>query len=191
MRHASLRSWAAAALAVATVASCATHGPRYLDPNMDFGAVRTVAVMPFTNLSRENTAGERVRDVFSTALISTGALMVVPPGEVQRAISGQGVVIPSAPSVEEVGKLGKVLKADAIITGTVREYGEVSSGSARGNVVSVSVQMMDAASGKVIWTAASTRGGVTLADRLLGSSGTPMNRVTEEAVDDLLRKLFD
>ncbi len=191
MRHASLRSWTAAALAAATTASCAARGPRYLDPNMDFGAVRTVAVMPFANLTRENTAGERVRDVFSTALISTGALMVVPPGEVQRAISTQSVAIATAPSLEEVAKLGKVLKADAIITGTVREYGEVRSGSASGNVVSVSVQMLDAASGKVIWSAASTRGGITMADRLLGSAGTPMNRVTEEAVDDLLRKLFD
>ncbi len=87
-------------------------------------------------------------------------------------------------------KLGKVLKVDAIVTGTVREYGEVRSGTASGNIVSLSIQIMETATGKVVWAASSTQGGVSTADRLLGSGGTPMNQVTEAAVNDLLNKLF-
>jgi hypothetical protein len=175
---------------VAALAACKTPSPRYIDPNMDFGAVRTVAVFPLQNLSRESLAAERVRDVFSSMLLATSSVYVVPPGEVQRAMSQAGVSNPTTPSTEDVVKLGKSLQADAVVTGVVKEYGEVRSGSASGNVVSISVQMMETATGKVIWSASATKGGVTMADRLLGSSGTPMNQVTEAVVDELLGKLF-
>jgi polysaccharide biosynthesis protein PelC len=179
----------AAALAVA-LAACASTGPRYLDRQMDFGSVRTVAVLPFQNLTRETPAGDRVRDVFSTMLLATNAIYVVPLGEVQRVLAKAEIGNPSAPNLEQVVKLGQQLKVDAVITGAVKEYGEVRSGNATSNVVSVSVQMQETSSGKVVWAASSTKGGVTLGDRLLGSSGTPMNQVTEAAVDDLLNKLF-
>lgn len=157
---------------------------------MDFGSLRTVAIMPFQNLSRDNLAGDRVRDVFASALLASEAVYVVPNGEVARALGKVGVANATSPSAEEVVKLGQVLKAEAIMTGTVKEYGEVRSGSAVGNAISVSVQMHEASSGKVVWTGTTTKGGVTFSDRLFGGGGSPMNSLTEEAVDDLLNKLF-
>jgi polysaccharide biosynthesis protein PelC len=157
---------------------------------MDFGSMRSVAVLPFANLSRETVAADRVRDVFVTMLLATGAVYVVPHGEVVRNLGALGVQVPSSPSIDEVVKLGKALKVDALVTGTVREYGEVRSGTAAGNVVSLSIQIVETATGKVVWAASSTQGGVSAADRLLGSGGTPMNQVTEAAVNDLLNKLF-
>ncbi len=181
---------APAALLLALAACAGGPAVRYQDASMDFAAVKTVAVMPFQNLARETTAGERVRDVFATMLLATGAMYVVPQGEVQRAISKGGIQTPTALATEDVLKLGQMLKADALITGVIREYGEVRSGSTSANVVALSVQMVETATGKVVWSASSTKGGVGLGDRLLGTSGTPMNQVTEAAVDDLLNKLF-
>ncbi len=172
-------------------AACASYsGPRYQDRNMDFGAVRTVVIMPLANLTRDNLAGDRVRDVLANMLLATSNIYVVPQGEAQRNIAAAGVQTPQTPSTEDVLKLGKMLKADALITGVVKEYGEVRSGSASAPVVSVSLQMLETATGKVVWAASTTKGGVTMGDRLLGTSGTPMNQVTEAAVDDLLAKLF-
>jgi len=68
------------------LAGCASTIETYRDPNMDFGAVRTVAVMPFVNLSRDQLAGDRVRDVFVNALLATGAVYVLPTGEVARGV---------------------------------------------------------------------------------------------------------
>jgi hypothetical protein len=185
-----VRKSPAIALLAALAACAGGPGPRYQDPNMDFGAVRTVAVLPFQNLSRDTTAGERVRDVFATMLLATGAMYVVPQGEVQRAIVKGAIQSASAPSTEDVVKLGKALKLDAVITGVVREYGEVRAGTTSANVAALSVQMVETATGKVVWSASTTKGGVTVTDRLLGASGTSMNQVTEAAVDDLLNKLF-
>jgi len=178
------------ALALAALAGCAHRGYRYQDKNMDFGAIRTVAVMPFANLSRDNLAAERVRDAYASMLLSTGAVYVLPYGEVVRAVGKVGIPSPTIPSVEEVTKIGTQLKADGIITGVVREYGELRSGVAVSNVCTLSVQLFETATGKVVWSGETTRGGVNWSDRLFGGGGAPLNDVTEAAVDDLLNKMF-
>jgi hypothetical protein len=181
--------WMACLLVLAT-ASCASRPQRYQDAKMDFGAIRTVAVMPFANLSQQAAAGDRVRDVFANMLLATGAVYVLPLGEVSKAVGRLSIQTPGAPSIEEIVKLGQALKADAIITGTVKEYGEVRSGTASAPVASVSTQMFEATTGKAVWAASTTKGGLSFGDRLLGSGGSPLNDVTEAAVLDLLEKLF-
>ena len=175
---------------LAALAACASSGHKYQDRSMDFGAVKTVAVMPFANLSRETQAADRVRDVFANALLATEAVYVLPTGEVSRAMGRIGIPNPTAPSLEEVVKLGTALKAEAILTGVVKEYGEVRSGQASGNAISLSLQMQETATGKVVWSGTSTKGGVTFSDRMFGGGGEPLNIITEQAIDDLLNKLF-
>ncbi len=189
MRQASTR-FASAFLLAALAACSSTSRHRYQDSQMDFGAVRTVAILPFANLSRDNLAAERVRDVFANALLATGAVYVLPSGEVARGIEKASVAIATAPSAEETIKLSQALKADAIITGVVREYGDVRSGVASANVCSISLQMLEGTTGKVVWSAETTKGGVTFGDRLLGGGGAPLNDVTEAAVDDVIGKLL-
>ena len=135
------------------MSACASSGQRYQDKTMDFGSLRTVAIMPLQNLSRDNLAADRVRDVFQNALLATEAVYVVPNGEVARALGRLAVPNATAPSTEEIVKLGQALKAEGIVTGTVKEYGEVRSGAAVGNAISVSLQMHESATGKVIWSA--------------------------------------
>jgi hypothetical protein len=162
----------------------------YHDPNMDFGAVQTVAVMPFANLTRENTAADRVRDVFINKLLATGALYVLPVGEVARGVSRAEIQNPTSLSPEEVVRLGGIIKAQAVITGAVREYGEVRSGTATANVIAVSAEMIETQTGRVVWSASSTKGGISTFDRLFGGGGQPMEKVTERAVNELIEKLF-
>jgi hypothetical protein len=179
-------------LSLFILAGCSLRSSGYVyhDPNMDFGSLHAVAVMPFANFSRENMAADRVRDVFTVALLSTGALYVVPVGEVARGVAGVEVRNPTNPSPEEAIKLGNFLKVQAVITGVLREYGEVRSGAASASVISVSLEMMETQTGKVVWTASSTKGGIDAWDRLLGGGGKPMDDVTRTAVNDLVNKLF-
>jgi hypothetical protein len=180
----------ARAMILASVAACAGPGRNYHDANMDFGSVKTVVVLPFANLSGNPAAAERMRDAFSAALLATGALYVIPSGEVNRAFARLSIAQTTAPSADEIVKLGQLLKADAVVVGVVREYGEVRSGTAVGNVASLSIQFQETATGKVVWQAVSTKGGLGFWARLVGSSGNPMNDVTEAVVDDAIAKLF-
>jgi len=162
----------------------------YHDPDVDFALLRTIAVMPFSNLTNDKLAGERVRNTFMNSLLSTGALYVIPAGEVARGISRAGIDNPWTPSGEEVSKLAAIVGADSVITGVVTEYGEVRSGAVTANVISVSMQMIEKESRKVIWSASTTKGGISVWDRLFGGGGEPMEDVTQAAVDDIIKKLF-
>lgn len=162
----------------------------FFNEMVDFAAIRTVAVLPFKNLSDDDEAGIRVRDVFSGMLLATEAVYVLPPGEVFRGIDRIGIRTPSTPSSEQIKRLSEVLDADVVITGVLREYKAVRSGSSTANIISLSLQMIETQTGSVIWSASSTKGGITIADRLFGGGGQPMNDITLECVNELLNKLF-
>jgi len=178
-----------AVLLLLCVGACA-GSVKYRDPNMDFGSIQKVAVLPFANLTRDEKAADRVRDVYMNMLMATGGIYLLPPGEVARGISRAQLTDRTTPSEEEIKRLGGVLGVDAVMTGVVKEYGEVRSGSVSSNLISLSLQMFEVKTGKVVWSASSTKGGVTTTDRLLGGGGRPMNIVTEEAVIDLINKLY-
>lgn len=179
-------------LLLLALAGCASSGGKrtYQDPNMDFGAIRSVAVLPFANLSRDNLAAERVRDVFASTLLATGAVYVIPYGEVVRTVAKSGIAAAASPATDDVVKLGTALKADAVIVGVLKEYGEVRSGTATGNVVSLSVQLVETATGRVVWAGSATKGGISMKDRLLGGGGQPLNDATEAAVDEILDQML-
>jgi polysaccharide biosynthesis protein PelC len=177
-------------LAFVFFTACAGTREVYRDPNMDFGAIRSVAVMPFLSLARDNVAAERVRDVFINDLLATGAVYVVPVGEVARGVARAEVVTPATPSPEEVIKLASIIKVQVVITGALKEYGEVRSGTTSANIISVSLQMMEAQTGKIVWSASTTKGGINIWDRLFGGGGQPMDKITQDAVGDLINKLF-
>jgi hypothetical protein len=177
-------------LAFLLLIACARSRSTYIDPNMDFGAIKSVAVMPFVSLTKDPIVAERVRDVFINRLLATGAVYVVPVGEAARGVARSEVQNPSAPSPEEAVKLGGIIKVQAVITGTVREYGEVRSGAVSANIISISLQMIETQTGKVVWMDSSTRGGITIWDRLFGGGGQPMNKVTEKAINDLIYRLL-
>jgi hypothetical protein len=169
---------------------CAAAPDVYHDPNMDFSSIQAVAVMPLANFARDNMTAERVRDVLINKLLATGALYVLPTGEVARGVTKAEIVNPAAPSPEEIIKLGALIKVQAIITGAVKEYGEVRAGATMANVISLSAQMLETQTGKIVWSSSATKGGITTTDRLFGGGGQPMEKVTGEAVDELITSLF-
>jgi hypothetical protein len=170
--------------------SCANSPVKYHDPNMDFSSVRTIAVMPFANLTPDKLAGERVRDAWITALLATESIYVLPTGEVARGTSRTGIADPTSPSVDEIKKLGGILKVNAVITGVVREYGEVRSGTTSANVVSISMTMLETDTGRIVWTASSTKGGIGMWDRMFGGGGEPMNTTVRKVVDEIMESFF-
>ena len=180
----------ASALVLTACAAKRSDAVTYHDPVMDFSLIRSVAVVPMENLTADRNAGEIVRDVLMTMLQATGAVYVVPPGEVGRGLSRVSPAQESTPTPEEVVELAANVGADAVITGAVLEYGQARSGTATANLVTITLKMMEGETGRVVWSASSTKGGVTAGDRLVGGGGRPMAGVTEAAVQDLLDKLF-
>jgi len=189
-----LFSWkhCVAFLVLLPIVACSSAGTYdvYHSENMDFGSIQTVAVLPFTNLTKDLHAADRVRDVFTTMLLATRGMYVIPPGEVARAIASASISNASNPSGDDVKKLASALKVDAVFTGVVREYGDIRSMTTSANIISISLQLREAQAGKVVWSASSTQGGIGMKERLLGGGGDPLNTITEKAVNDILDKLY-
>ncbi len=177
---------------LATLAGCATTTDVdvYHEQAMDFPAIRTVAVLPLVNLTTDKQAAERVRDVLANALLATEAFYVLPSGEVSRGIARTGMLNKADPSSEEVVRFAGLIGADAVITGVLREYGPIRSGPLTANTISLSLKMIEAETGRIVWSASSTKGGLNTWIRLFGGGGKPMNKVTMEAVEELLDSLF-
>jgi len=163
----------------------------YHDPNMDFGQIQTIAVLPFSNLSGNRNGGEAVREVFMTMMQATGAAYVLPPGEIGRGVSRLSLKAPESPTADEVVQFAKIVGADVVVTGTVLEYGELRSGGSAANVVSIGLRMLEAQTGKVVWSASASEGGVSASDRFFGGGGRPMDEITREVVGQLLDHLFE
>ena len=113
-----------------------------------------------------------------------------PPGEVNRGISRAAIAEAAFPAPEDIVKFGSIVKVDAVIIGVIREYGEVRSGNSTSQVISLSMKMIETQTGRVVWSASSTQGGISFKDRLLGGGGLPMNQITEKAVNDIIDKMF-
>lgn len=178
-------------LCLGPLGGCAGPSDVFRDDTMDFGSIKTVAVLPFANLSKDQLAGERVRDAFNTMLMASGAVYAVPVGEVARGIAAAGMANPAAPSADDVVKLAKSIKVDAVISGVIKEYGDVRSGTSSADVISLSLQLMEGQTGRIVWSAGTTQGGISMMDRLFGGGGRPLNDITEKAVNDLIIKLFE
>ena len=189
-RSPSLVASVLAGFAISASVCAAQVSDVYRDPRMDFGSIQTIAVVPFANLARDQVVAERVRDVFINRLLASEAVYVLPVGEVARGIAKLELQNASSPTPEDVIKLGALLKADAVITGVVREYGEVRSGSTSANIISMSIQLIEAGTGRIVWSASSTKGGISFWNRLFGGGGQPLNKVTEEAIDAMFDRLL-
>src|SRR4030067_1516057 len=75
----------AAFLTLLIVAGCS--GPQvYHNPRHSFGAARSIAVLPFENLSGAEGAGEIVQKIFLVELLRNKKLSVIEPGEVDQSL---------------------------------------------------------------------------------------------------------
>ncbi len=175
---------------VVSLAGCGGHSTVYHDKNMDFGAIHAVAVLPFVTLQGGSNSAEMLRDDLMNSLMATGAFYVVPSGEVAHGIAISGMQNPAQPTVDDVKKFCSLEKVNAVITGVVKEFGSIGSGATSSNEISVNLQMIEGQTGRVVWSADTTLGGVTIFDRLFGGGAQPMDNISQKAVNDLIKKLF-
>jgi hypothetical protein len=66
----------------------------------------------------------------------------------------------------------------------------VKAGAASANVISMSAQLTEVETGKVVSSVSTTKGGIGFFERLFGGGGEAMNVVTEKAIKDVISKLL-
>ena len=154
------------------VSGCRNNSvPSYhINEDIDFSFYKKIAVMPLDNMTNEKYAGDIVRQVVISEVLASGLLDAVVPGEVMSAVNELGIKTVTSLNATEIQSLGNALEVEAIIMGSVEEYGMVKAGSSSAPQVTITLMMADAETGSIVWSITKTRGGGSFMARHFGAS---------------------
>lgn len=140
--------------------------------------VQTVAVLPFR--AATELIGTSVSDMFVTEILRTHRYQLIERSQLSGVL-GEAEVALSGLTTGEAARLGQMAGADAVIVGSVSEYENVAQRGRTLPVVGVSVRMIDAGSGRILWS-------VDHAER--GSRGTTLSEHARAVVHEMTAALY-
>jgi hypothetical protein len=123
-----------------------------VDPQFDAFNVVTIAVMPMDNFSLEPLLEESLQRVVQQNLEKRGYRRV-PPETVSNVMKELGIKTPGQLAGIKPERLKKLLQADALLYGQVDQSAAIHAGAYDALVVSCSLRLVHAQSGKTIWRA--------------------------------------
>ncbi len=174
------------AIALALALAACGGSSRYVKRNADLAAMKTVAIIPFDNLTMDRLCAERLNRIFLTEVLNYRAFQVVEPGQVTRAIRGQGFDA-AALTPDDIKRLGKLLNAQALIVGSVLEFEEARAGT--GARVKLQFRLIETESAATIWSVTRSQGGIGFGARLLGLEGASATDIAEQLIRDEVSRL--
>ena len=113
-----------------------------------------IAVFPFENLSGVPEAGSRVTSILVSELYNSNLVNIVEPGEVQQFILRSRIRVAGQLDLDTIREASRQLNADAILFGSVNEYSEIITDLGVLPAVSITVRLVDANSGEIVWAIA-------------------------------------
>jgi TolB-like protein len=126
----------------------------YRAPQLDLGRRYKVAVLPFVNESDRRHAGEIVSLEFVRQLHAIDRFTVVEPGELRDQILTYRFIMEGGVSLSYAMSLLKLVRADLIVAGTVREYRDGDPPR-----VSFTALALDRETERIAWEATSAASG--------------------------------
>lgn len=177
------------ALALCTL-SCAS-GPRlYVNPDADMAFYRKVAVLPFANLSTDNLAAPRVTRAFVTELLMADRFQLVQPEDLVSGMARAGV-FPGNDGTYDPAKLKEYAATagiQGVLRGAVSEYQMTRGESGDVPTVAFDAELLDVATGTVVWRSSITRRGHGRLP-IVGAGSRSLAKLTQEACQDLVARL--
>lgn len=150
--------------------------------------IQTVAVLPFENLGGSAGAAQRTREITMTQVLTAGLFDVVDKGRVDSILRDEALE-PGAPlDAATLRRLGQRLGVQAFILGSV-EQGTESRGSASYPEINLTLRLLDAETGTLIWQATGRGSGYSLLDRLFGLAPKNHFQVTLDMLSRMLKTL--
>lgn len=145
-------------LALLTFAGCAGSAS-YVHPEADLAFYEKVGVLPFASLTNDRLAGDKMGTAFSTALLISGRMNLVEPGQFLSAYQNQIGTTTAAPiglPLDKLKVLAEATGVQGVFEGTVREF-EAGSGASGRPLISIEVRLVDVATGNIVWSTGLTR----------------------------------
>lgn len=178
---------ALAGLVALTLAGCSygrTNSRDFAEPQAAVSLPRgsTVAVVPFENLTNHPNAGLIAADLVSTELYRLGTYRVVESTRVRNQMVAAKVDVEKLTDSTSAQDLAKALKVDAVLVGSVTEYG-YQHGLREEPVVGMAARLVGAKDGTVLWASSQSEAGRGYFSR--DSVNNVAQRVVERMLDGL------
>lgn len=178
------------------VAGCG--GPRsFVHPATDIGFYKKLGVVTFANQTGDRFAGEKMTSSFVTELLLQKKFEVIEPGEFGRIVTEvRGSSAPEGQelSSEQIKSIGEKAGINGLIEGEVREFQMTRIGSEDFPIISVSIRLVDAPSGRVVWMSSYTaKGGPKFPIFSFGETrtlGELAQKVCRKMVQDFVSKAY-
>jgi TolB-like protein len=175
---------------LAVLTGCGSPAQSYINPDVDFGFMQRAAVLPFTNLSGDHLADERLRSIFLMELLKEDVLEVVDPNETAAVVRAQGLSPDGEMTPDQAVALGKKLEVQGLFFGIVEQYGVDRSARDRGPEVTVVFGLVETETGSTVWRSQIHADGASLWKRLFGGGTAGLYEVSLAAVRGALRTLL-
>ncbi|OQA26776.1 MAG: Curli production assembly/transport component CsgG [Verrucomicrobia bacterium ADurb.Bin345] len=180
--------WGLGALLCVGLSGCATSDHAHFmstpsDANIyvapGYKEITKVAIMPFK--ASTELIGLSVSDMFVTESLRAGRYELVERNQMAHVL-GEAELALAGVSDSKAAQLGSMMGADAVIIGTVDEYGASAQRGKTFPVVGISARMIDCQTGKIVWS-------VDLAKRA-SSSSTPLSQHARAVVHEMMSALY-
>ena len=140
---------------IMALCSCAGQHP-YVNHEADFSVYQSVGVIPFSNLSSERSASDKVSSSFVSELLLAKDIRVAGMGDFLRIFHSvtkeERANWLDGLSAAEAKSIGDSAKVQGIFVGALKDYSMVRSGQEEFPLVSLSVRFIDCQSGQVVWS---------------------------------------
>ncbi len=166
--------------------SSAQHYDSFLRENIDLSFVRTIAVLPVTNNSKDEFAPERVRDLTMTRILASQLFDVVDKGMVDGLLHQEGIDPTKPIDRPALKRLGQQLRVQAIMLGTVDFASETRHGSVVFPEITITLRLLEVDSSMIIWQASGHGSGDSLFRRIFGQANIDTFQTTRDLIDNLL-----
>jgi PBP1b-binding outer membrane lipoprotein LpoB len=178
-------------LAALFCSGCRSSNPEtyHVNEDVDFSFVKKVAVMPLENLTSDKSAGEIVRHLVISEMLASGLSDVVVPGEVIHAVNDLGIKNISSLSKKQIIALGRTLRVQALIMGSVQQYGLIRLANISAPEVTITLMMADTGTGDIIWSVTKTRGGASFMARHFGTKSETISEAVLATVREAIETL--
>ncbi|MFH1076304.1 MAG: hypothetical protein V1753_05600 [Pseudomonadota bacterium] len=166
-------------------------GPEsYLHATADFSYIKKVAIAPFSNFTNDKFASGRVMNVVATEILRRGFFDVVEFGEAFKVLGEEGLKEGGLLTKEIAERAGKRLNVEAIIIGSVHQYGDTRVGNASFPEVSLSLKLIDISSYAILWESTHNLKGDDISTQLFGIGSKSPDDLCRKLVSEMLDTLF-
>ncbi len=143
---------------------------------------RTIAVLPFRNLTGNAYAGDVAQALVEPQIRARGLFQPLEESDMAARLTAQGLDPLRAAETMPAAELGRRLQVDAVLTGSVAEYGYTYS-LREEPAVALAMRLVRSSDGKVLWSDAD-------ADRSTGMTAQDsLGQTALQLVDRMLARL--